>query len=150
MSIIEYWNKFLSETGRNPEETAYSGEMRFEGDGILAFERLSLVFSGKRTASFSAFEAYSINREPLPVSGEQYIVLDQNGEPCGILELTNVIVLPLGDVSWELAKREGEADSLEEWRERTIPVLEDEGALCGFDVDLNTKVVCEIFRIIYR
>lgn len=150
MGIGEYWGRFLAETGRNPDETGFSGEMVFEGEGIVGAERLALVLSGRRTASFSAFEAYEVNREQIPVSGEMYIVEDGGGEPRGIIELTDVSVVPLDEVSWDLARRDGEDGSLEEWREKTLGLLEDEGALCGFPVDGRTKVVCEIFRLIYR
>ena len=150
MGIAEYWKKFLSETGRNPDETGFSGEMVFEGEGVVGFQRLSLVLSGKRTASFSAFESYALNREMIPVSGELYIVENLDGEPCAILELTNVSVIPFYEIPWDLARRDGESATLDEWREKMRESLEDEGALCGFDVDEKTRVVCEIFRVIFQ
>ncbi len=150
MSINEYWNKFLSDTNRKPDDAVFSGELTFSGEGIFSSQRLLLTLLGKRTASFSAFDSYAINREPLPVSGEFYILEDSEENPRGIIELESVSVLPFDDVSWEMAKREGEDASLEEWREKTRSVLEDEGAVCGFVVNGGTKVVCEFFRLVYR
>jgi len=152
MTIGEYWEKFLKDSNQNPDEVGFSGEMSFEVEKnpVASAERLALVLGGKKTAMFSAYDSYEINMENLPVSGEMYIVEDSEGEPRAILELVGVSVIPFGDISWELASRDGEDSNLEEWREKTRDLMEDEAAICGFDFTDSSKVVCEIFRIIYR
>ncbi len=148
--INDYWQKFLKDSGRNPEETGFSGEMAFEDRGITGDEQLRLLLSGAKTAAFSPFPAYSINREPLPVPGELYIAEDRDGNPCAIVELVDVQTIPFGQISWELASRDGEDESMEAWREKEKEYMEEEGRLCGFDFSDETPVVCEIMRVIYR
>ena len=150
MSISEYWEKFLRESKQNPDEVGFSGEMVFDGNAVSGTERLSLVLGGKKTAMFSAFDSYGINREPLPVSGELYIVEDAAGEPKCIVEITDVNLVPFSEVSWNLAERDGEDENLAAWREKTRELMEDEAAVCGFEFTDSSKLVCEIFRVIYR
>lgn len=152
MSISEYWEKFLKESNQNPDEVGFAGEISFdvEGNPIASSERLALVLGEKKTAMFSAFESYEINREQLPVSGEMFIVENSSEEPCGIIEVTDVNVVPFNDISWELASRDGENSNLEEWREKMHDLMEDEAAICGFEFNESSKIVCEIFRVIYR
>ena len=150
MTIGEYWDKFLAESKQNPDEVGFSGELSFAERGVVGNEQLALVLSGKRTVTFTAFDSYAINREPLPVSGEVFIVEDKDGEPRGIVEVTDGSVIPFGEITWELARREGEDESLEEWREKQRDYMEDEAALCGFEFTDSSKVVCEVFRLIYR
>lgn len=149
MGINEYWENFLKDTNQNPDEVGFSGEIDFE-NGIVGEEQLSLVLLGKRTANFSAFDSYSINREPLPVSGEMYIVENNNGEPKCIIELTDVNVIPFNEISWQLAQRDGENENLEEWKEKQRELMEDEAAICGFEFKEDSKIVCEVFKVIYR
>ena len=108
--VDEFWNTFKAKAGLE-EEALYAGDLTFDGKGNDKAALLSLVLSGKKTVMFNAFEAYSIDREPLPLSGEYSVVLDYNGEPSCIIRTENVAVLPFADVSWELASREGEDES---------------------------------------
>ncbi len=150
MTCEEFWGKYLSDTKQSAEDAAYSGEMVFENSSVTGIEQLNLVMSGKRCVNFSAFPSYEINREPLPVEGEVYIVEDETDEPRCIIEITDVKVLPFEDVSWELASKEGEDENLEQWRDKQREYMEEEADLCGFDFNDKTPVVCEIFRVIYR
>lgn len=150
MTPEEFWEKYLEDTKQSPEEAAYSGELVFASSGITGIEQLSLVLAGKRTVSFSAFPAYEINREPVPVPGEVYIVENEEEEPSCIIELVDVKVIPFDEISWELASREGEDENLEQWRDKQREYMEEEADICGFDFDGKTPIVCEIFRVIYR
>ena len=152
MTIGEYWEKYLKESNQNADEVGFSGEISFEVEKnpIVGTERLALVLGGKKTVMFSAYDSYGINMENLPVSGEMYIVEDSTNEPRAIIEIVSVNVIPFCDISWELASRDGEDSSFDEWREKTLDLMEDEAALCGFDFKPDSKVVCEIFRVVYR
>lgn len=146
----QYWEKYLSATQQKKEEAAFSGELIFEDNGFTGQSQLALILGGQKTAVFSAFPAYEINREPVPVVGEVYIVEDGKGIPRCIIEVTDVQVLPFGEVSWEMAQREGEDESMTVWREKQQDYMEEEAELCGFDFTDETKVVFEVFRVIYR
>ncbi len=148
--IEEYWEKFLAESGQNKDEVGFSGELMFENGGNTGDEQLALVLGGEKTAAFSPFPAYAINGEPLPVAGEIYIVEDRNGSPRCIIEITSVNVIPFKDVTWEMAQKEGEDTCLEDWKAKESEFLQDEADLCGFEFNDETKLVFEIFRVIYR
>ena len=124
MTASEYWASYLAATGQRQEDTAFSRELCFENTGAVGESQLALVLSGKKTAIFSAFEVFGINREPLPVRGEVYIVEDGKGEPHGIIELTDVQVLPFSQVSWEMAGREGEDENLSAWQDKQREYLQ--------------------------
>lgn len=144
-----FWNEFLLKTGRD-EQTKCSGDLFFEAKGFVGNELISLVMSGRKTAFFSSFATYSIDQEPLPVSGELFIVFDNQENPCCVIEIESVNIIPFNEISWEMAKKEGEDNSLQEWRERKQEILEDEGAILGFDFSLEIKLVFQTFSVVYK
>lgn len=147
--IQDYWNTFLEKTHQKEDEALFSGELTFEDNSFNGLEKLNLVLSGRKTVIFSLFDSYSINREPMPLSGEVYIVEDRNRDPRCIIEVTDVLVLPFCDVGWELARLEGEDENLEQWREKQGEYMKDEADICGCDFNNGSKVVAQIFHVIY-
>lgn len=150
MTADEYWRRYLAATAQEPDAAAFSGELCFENDGTVGEAQLALVLSGRKTALFTAFDAYAINREPVPATGEVYIVEDRSGEPRCVIELTSVQVLPFCDVSWEMARQEGEDASLADWRDKQREYMQEEADLCGFTFGDGSRVVFETFRVLYR
>ncbi len=150
MTTNEFWKSYLKATNQKEENALYSGELVFEDTGLTGQTQLSLVLSGAKTATFTPLDVIEINREQVPLAGEVYVVLDQDEEPKCIIELTDVNILPLNEISWELARRDGENENLQEWQEKFREFLEEEADLCGFSVREDSKIVCEIFRMIYK
>jgi uncharacterized protein YhfF len=150
MTTAEFWKSYLKATNQKEENAVYSGELCFEDTGLTGQTQLSLVLSEAKTATFTPFDAFEINRESIPVAGEVYVVLDSKDEPCAVLEVNNVSVIPFNEIPWDLARRDGENENLDDWRAKMRDNLEDEAALCGFEVREDSKIVCEIFSIIYR
>ncbi len=150
MTTAEFWKSYLKATNQKTENAVYSGELVFEDSGFTGKTQLSLVLSGAKTATFTPFDSFEINRESIPVSGEVYVVLDSEEEPVAILEVTNVTVIPFNEIPWDLAARDGENENLSDWQDKMREFLEDEADLCGFEVREDSKIVCEIFRVIYR
>lgn len=147
--LDEYWEKFIKETGRDPEDRC-SGDIDFEAKGLVGAERISLILSGRKTAFFSSFATYTIDQEPLPVSGELYLVLDKNSKPCCVIELDNVSIIPFNEVPWELALQEGEDENLAAWKEKQQEYLEDEGQILGFEFTPDIKLVFQKFHVVYK
>ena len=150
MTTAEFWKSYLKATNQKTENAVYSGELVFEDSGFTGKTQLSLVLSGAKTAIFTPFDSFEINRESIPVSGEVYVVLDSEEEPVAILEVTNVTVIPFNEIPWDLAARDGENENLSDWQDKMREFLEDEADLCVFEVREDSKIVCEIFRVIYR
>ncbi len=145
----EYWNKFIQDTGADPEIRC-SGDLCFDTEGIQNEEKLVLILSGKKTATFSTLSSFLIDGEPLPVTGELYMVFDRSATPRCIIELESVNVVPFNEVTWGMAQQEGEDSSLEEWKEKQKEYLEDEGAIVGFEFTPDIKLIFQTFRVVYK
>lgn len=145
----EYWAEFIKNTGRSEDECC-AGDLDFESGGIKNDAQVAMILAGKKTAFFSTFASYNIDGEPLPVTGELYLLFDRGRTPRAVLELEKVIVIPFNEVPWSLASLEGEDASLEEWREKEKEYLEDEGAVVGFEFTPDIKLICQVFSVVYR
>lgn len=149
VDIDLYWKNFLSHTGRDEEEKC-AGDLFFEAKGFVSNELLALVLSGKKTAFFTSWPTYAIDKEPLPVSGELYVVLDRQQTPRCVIETQSVEIVPFNEVTWSMAQLEGEDEDLGQWKERKREYLEDEGHILGFDFSEDMKLVFQTFKVIYR
>lgn len=147
--LDEYWQKFLKSTGRDAEEKC-SGDLFFEAKGFVSDQLTALVLSEKKTSFFTSFATYAIDQEPLPVSGELYIVTDRAENPVCVIEIKSVTVLPFNEVTWEMAKLEGEDENLEQWKERKTEYLQEEGDVLGFEFTPDLKLVFQSFQVIFR
>ncbi len=147
--LDEYWNKFVAAKGL-PEDTKCSGDLFFEAKGFVSDELNALVISGQKTAFFSSYATFAIDGEPLPVSGELYIVVDRTNNPSCVIELESVNIIPFNEVTWEMAKQEGEDENLEAWRDKKQEYLEDEGAILGFEFEPDIKLVFQTFKVVYK
>lgn len=147
--LDEYWNKFLIDTNRSLDDKC-AGDLTFQAKGFLNDELLALVLCGKKTAFFSSYSTFAIDGEPLPVSGELYIVVDKNNIPKCVIEFANIQIIPYNEVTWEMAQKEGEDENLTSWREKQQEYLEDEGAVVGFEFSPDIKLVYQEFRVIYQ
>lgn len=147
--LDEYWNKFIKDTGRDPEEKC-SGDLTFEAKGFVGDEMISLVLGGKKTAFFSSYATFQIDMEPLPLSGELYMVLDRENNARCIIEIDSVNIIPFNEITWGMAQKEGEDQNLQEWREKKQEYFEDEGAVLGFDFTPDMKVIFQVFHVVYH
>jgi len=150
--IEAYWQGFLS---THPEDSPVHDEQYVaEGWGDspgMADELGALIASGTKTAACSALWEYESEGEPLPKVGSKTIVVDGNGHPLCIVEMTEVEVVPYDRVDARFAYEEGEGDrSLAYWRDahwrffsRTLPNV-------GREPTTEMPLVCERFRVIYK
>lgn len=149
MTIDEYWKKFLVETHRDESELC-SGDLSFEAKGVFNDAEIALILAGKKTAIFSSFASFSIDNLPLPMSGELYIVLDRAENPHCVIELDSIEILPFNEVTWEMAKLEGEDENIDAWREKQKENLEDEGSILGFSFAEDIRLVFQTFHIVWK
>lgn len=148
-NLDEYWNNFLKDNNMDLEIKC-AGDLFFEAKGFVGDELTALVISGNKTAFFSSYATFAIDQEPLPVSGELYLVTDRAKNPVCIIELESVNILPYNEVTWEMAQKEGEDENLEAWREKEKEYLEDEGAILGFEFTPDIKLVYQTFKVVYK
>lgn len=147
--LDEYWEKFLKDTNRDSEDRC-AGDLQFDAKGFVGDELLSLVLAGKKTALLSSFATFSIDGEPLPVSGELYLVLDRANNPRCVIELEDVQIIPFNEVTWQMAQKEGEDEDFASWRDKKREYLEEEGSILGFEFSPDIKLVYQPFKIVYR
>lgn len=148
MSLDEYWNKFLLKTGRE-EGTLCSGDLSFDCGLNGEYKTLSIL-SGQKTAFFTCLNTLLIDNEILPATGELYLVVNRGGEPSCVIEIEKVSVLPFSEVTFDMINKEGEAESIDAWREKEKEELEEEGESVGFCFTPDIKLVYQEFRVIYK
>lgn len=142
----KYWFDFL-ESHNMKKDTFYAGELSFESTDPASVEELALILCGKKRASTSALEAFELDNEKIPKSGSFYVLSDWNGEPKGVIQITDVTVLPFEDVTWEMAQKEGEDDSLEGWRTRYADFFDYDSSIMGYEFSPSMPVVFECFQL---
>ena len=109
--------------------------------GIDADKKVGLVLEGKKTATTSLYEFDS-----LPIVGDISVLTDSNGSDICIIKTKKVIITDFKNITWDLAKLEGENNSLEEWRK------DHKDYFNKMDSNFNddTKVIFEIFEVLKR
>lgn len=115
----------------------------FGDNEALCCELLSLVRSGKKTATCEALRAFEHGAEALPVVGRRDIALNWDGTPALLLETTEVLERRFCDVDEDFALAEGENDDLTGWRDDHRRYFQ---RTVGFDEQMI--LICERFRLI--
>lgn len=108
-AVKDYWQNYAHKNGLS--KTKIPDAWMF-GDGTKAMgdELSSLVVSGIKTATCSAYELYALEGEKLPTVGLLDIVLNGDNEPVAIIETTKVEVKKMCEVTPEFSRAEGEGD----------------------------------------
>ena len=109
--------------------------------GIDTDKLVSLVLEGKKTATTSLYETDS-----LPKVDDISVLTDSNDNNVCIIKTKEVIVTEFKNIIWDLAKLEGENNSLEEWRK----VHTDFFSEIDSSFNDDTKVIFEIFEVIEK
>ncbi|MFD3487132.1 ASCH domain-containing protein [Streptomyces sp. NPDC058665] len=124
--------------------------------GPLRDQLVAAVLSGKKVSTTGLLAEYEVENEELPPVGERSALIDSAGRETAVLELTEVRVLPLGQVDLQHALDEGEGyDSVAAWRAgheafwHSDEMREAMGDP-SFTVHDGTLVVAERFRVVER
>ena len=102
--LDEYWANFLKNTNRDSEDKC-SGDLSFEGKGFVQSQINSIVLTGQKQAFFTTLATFTIDNEPLPISGELYILVDNQNKPLCVLEIESVNIIPFNEVTFEMVKK---------------------------------------------
>ncbi|MFZ4245638.1 ASCH domain-containing protein [Streptomyces griseoincarnatus] len=125
----------------------------FAFPGPLRDRLVAAVLDGSKTATTGLVAEYEREGEPLPAVGGRSVLVDSEGRPVAVLEVTGVRVVPLARVDTAHAVDEGGYAGVAEWRaghERFWGSAEMRAALgdADFAVDDTTPVVLERFRVV--
>ena len=59
-------------------------------------------------------------------------------------------ILPFSEITWGMARKEGEDENLEQWKIRWQENLEEEGEIVGFKFSPEIKIIFQTFRVLYK
>lgn len=102
-------------------------------------ERLiDLVLSGKKKATCSIYDGICDE-----VSSKSIITYDNDKNAC-LVETCDNIICKFKDVTWDIAKLEGETDSLDEWKKIHYDFFKS----IDSSFNENTVVLIEVFKLV--
>ena len=110
----------------------------------MAKELLRLIVSGKKRATCWA----CIDDQP-PAPGTISVVTDWAGNAGCVIQTVKAQALPFSEVTWEMAREEGENERLEAWREEHERFFQAEAAREGYEFSESMPVIFEEFRVIW-
>ena len=111
---------------------------------------LDLVLKGRKKATASSALGYQIEGEEIPEEGKLSVITDWNGNPKCVIKTTRVRIIPYKDITFEIAKLEGEDDTLESWRKNHEEFFTEEGKEIGYKFSEDMEVIFEEFEVIER
>lgn len=111
---------------------------------------LDLVLKGQKKATASSVLGYQIEGEEIPKEGNLSVITDWDGNPRCVIKTTRVRIIPYKDITFDIAKLEGEDDTLESWRKNHEKFFTEEGKELGYKFSEEMKVIFEEFEVIER
>jgi len=148
LKVEDFWQGFLKEAGLDSSTKYY--ESFYFANEEWADILLGLVLEGTKTATCGCKPSYEAEGEELPSVGGYSIVTDFSGVPHCVIRVTSVTILPFKEVTWDMAKLEGEDEVLQTWQDGHRHFFELEGDEYGFTFTDDTPVVFEEFEVVYR
>lgn len=103
---------------------------------------LNLVLTGKKRATCYLYD----KNDRLAKVGDLSIITTSDGKDACIIQTEEVVVLPFNEMTWNLAKLEGETNNLEEWTKIHINFFKTRKN----DFKQDTLIVFEKFKLKYR
>lgn len=138
--------------------TSYSAlpvcELAFPGP--LRDQLVSAVLDGSKTSTTATRLEYEIEQEALPLVGLQEVVIDSEGKPVAVIEMTEVRIARLADVDLQHAIDEGEGfATVAQWRagHEEFWHSQDMRDAMGdphFTVHDGTELVLQRFKVVAR
>lgn len=128
----------------------------FAFPGPLRDQLVDAVLDGSKTSTTATLIEYEMEQEDLPVAGLQEVVIDSDGKPVAVIELTEVRRARLAEVDLQHAIDEGEGfTTVAQWRsghEEFWHSQEMRDALSDphFSVDDDTVLVLQRFKVVAR
>lgn len=136
-----YRYKDKNTLGRKEESIVLLNKLDRWKFGVSCDILAKLVLDGRKTAATSLYE-----HDTLPKIGEISVLTDSTYNSVCLIKTKKVIIKKFKDITWDLAKLEGENVSLEEWRKSHINYF----SKIDRKFNCNTKVIFEIFEVLKK
>ena len=111
---------------------------------------LDLVLKGQKKATASSVWGYEIEGEEIPQEGNMSVITYWDGKPGCVIKTTRVRIIPYKDITFEIAKLEGEDDSLASWRKNHEHFFREEGKELGYEFSEEMPVIFEEFEVVEK
>ena len=142
-------------TDTPPDPTLPTCEFAFPGP--LRDALVAAILGGEKTATSTLLREHAAEgTDPRGLVGVREVVVDSDNRPVCVIETTDAVIRPFGDVDDEFARAEGEGyTSAREWASahRGFWHSTEYREAIGdphFTVSEDTPVVCTRFRVVQR
>ncbi|EQC69242.1 hypothetical protein HSISB1_502 [Streptococcus sp. HSISB1] len=109
---------------------------------------LDLVLKGQKRATSSSLAAFELGDETMPKEGELSVITDWDGNPRCVVRTKNLHILPYEEITYDLAKLEGEDETLDSWKRSHKRFFTREGEMLGYHFSPQMPVVFEEFEVV--
>ena len=109
--------------------------------GIDIDRLVNLALDGNKTATTSLYELNNISKV-----GDISILTDSKDSNICFIKTISVVITEFKNITWDLAKLEGENKSLNEWKETHMNYF----TKINPNFNENTKVIFEVFEVIKK
>ena len=94
---------------------------------------LDLVLIGKKRATSSSLKGFQLEGG-MPKIGDLSVITDWEGNPRCVIKTTNIRIIPYKDITFDIARLEGEDDNLDSWRANHEKFFTEEGKEIGYEL----------------
>lgn len=108
---------------------------------------LDLVLKGIKKATSCSYDGYEEDEE-MPKVGDMSVITDWDDNPRCVIRTTNIRIIPFKDITYDIAKLEGEDENLELWRKTHEKFFKAEGEELGYTFSDDMKVLFEEFEVV--
>ena len=108
---------------------------------------LDLVLIGKKRATSSSLKGFQLEGG-MPIIGDLSVITDWEGNPRCVIKTTNIRIIPYKDITFDIARLEGEDDNLDSWRANHEKFFTEEGKEIGYEFNEDMDVVFEEFEVV--
>ncbi len=109
---------------------------------------LDLVLKGQKRATSSSLAAFELGDETMPKEGELSVITDCDGNPRCVVRTKKLHILPYEEITYDLAKLEGEDETLDSWKRSHERFFTREGEMLGYHFSPQMPVVFEEFEVV--
>ena len=109
---------------------------------------LDLVLKGQKRATSSSLAAFELGGETMPKEGELSVITDWDGNPRCVVRTKKLHILPYEEITYDLAKLEGEDETLDSWKRSHERFFTREGEMLGYHFSPQMPVVFEEFEVV--